>query len=50
MPSRAQMEAFALRWGPFGSIASMYLLRVADNVNAVFLRPGRPSKDVPKTS
>ena len=40
MPSRAQMEAFALRWGPFGSIASMYLLRVADNVNAVFLRLG----------
>lgn len=37
MPSRAQMEAFALRWGPFGSIASLYLLRVADNVNAIFL-------------
>ncbi|CAJ1386384.1 unnamed protein product [Effrenium voratum] len=37
MPSRAQMEAFAKRWGPFGSIASLYLLRVADNVNAVFL-------------
>jgi hypothetical protein len=31
------MEAFALRWGPFGSIASLYLLRVADNVNAIFL-------------
>lgn len=37
MPSRAQMEAFALRWGPFGSIASLYLLRVADNVNTIFL-------------
>ena len=37
MPSRAQMEAFAARWGPFGSIASLYMLRVADNVNAIFL-------------
>ena len=40
MPSRAQMEAFAARWGPFGSIASLYMLRVADNVNAIFLRLG----------
>ncbi|CAE6958465.1 yfjP [Symbiodinium natans] len=37
MPTRPQMEIFAKRWGPFGSIASLYLLRVADNVNAVFL-------------
>eukprot|EP00913_Durusdinium_trenchii_P010700 g10039.t1 len=37
MPSKAQMEPFAMRWGPFGSIASLYLLRVADNVNAIFL-------------
>ena len=38
MPTRPQMEIFAKRWGPFGSIASLYLLRVADNVNAVFLQ------------
>ena len=37
MPTRPQMEIFAKRWGPFGSIASLYMLRVADNVNAVFL-------------
>ncbi|CAK9114870.1 unnamed protein product [Durusdinium trenchii] len=40
MPSKAQMEPFAMRWGPFGSIASLYLLRVADNVNAIFLPLG----------
>ena len=40
MPTRPQMEIFAKRWGPFGSIASLYMLRVADNVNAVFLPLG----------
>ena len=40
MPTRPQMEIFAKRWGPFGSIASLYMLRVADNVNAVFLLLG----------
>jgi len=37
-PTRRQMEERAERWGPYGSIATLYLLRIADNEgSAVFL-------------
>lgn len=38
-PSRSQMEEHARRWGPFGTIASLYLLRVADNERAAIFLP-----------
>lgn len=39
MPTRRQMEQHTRSWGPFGSIASLYLLRVADNKRAAVFLP-----------
>lgn len=38
-PTRAQMVEQAKHWGPYGSIATMYLLRVADNERAAIFLP-----------
>jgi len=39
MPTKAQMEQHTRLWGPFGSIASLYMLRVADNERAAVFLP-----------
>lgn len=39
MPTRVHMEKHTQAWGPFGSIASLYMLRVADNEKAALFLP-----------
>ncbi|CAE8591833.1 unnamed protein product [Polarella glacialis] len=39
MPTKAQMQEHTCRWGPYGSIASLYMLRIADNESAAVFLP-----------
>jgi DNA-3-methyladenine glycosylase II len=38
-PTRAQMELCVRRWGPYSTIASLYMLRLADNENSAIFLP-----------
>jgi DNA-3-methyladenine glycosylase II len=38
-PTREQMQECVMRWGPYSSIASLYMLRLADNENSAIVLP-----------